>query len=160
MGDRDLQDPLSGEKAPEHISIPSDNPPIETFKSPDLPSKRDIDAHNAAGHTPFRSWCPVCVRASAADDPHPVAPEPAHDFPIFSSDYAFMGTKDNKEKLTLYIVKEYRSKSIVSIVLPRKGISETEVAINFMLDCIAELGFTGHIIYLKNDQEPAIQFVM
>ena len=102
----------------------------------------------------------VCVCASAADDPHEVQAPPNHDFPIFSSDYAFLGTKDNTEKLTLYIVKESRSKSIFSTVVPRKGVSETDVAINFMLDCIAELGYTNHIVYIKNDQEPVIQSVI
>ena len=38
--------------------------------------------------------------------------------------------------------------------------SETDVSINFMLDCIAELGFANTTVYLKNDQEPALKAVI
>ena len=38
--------------------------------------------------------------------------------------------------------------------------SETDVAILYMLDCIAECGFAHCTVYLKNDQEPAIQAVI
>ena len=71
-----------------------------------------------------------------------------------------MGTKGGDDKLTLYIVKEHKSKHIFSTVVPRKGVSETDVAVDFMLNCIAELGFANYTIYLKNDQEPAIQSVI
>ena len=71
-----------------------------------------------------------------------------------------MNTKDNKETLTIYVVRERKSKSTFATVVPRKGASETSVAIDFVLDCIAELGFANHKIYLKTDQEPAIQSVI
>ena len=29
-----------------------------------------------------------------------------------------------------------------------------------MLDCVAELGYSNHTIYIKNDQEPALQAVI
>ena len=45
-------------------------------------------------------------------------------------------------------------------VVPRKGAQETDIAVQYMLDCVAELGFTNHTIYLENDQEPAIQAVI
>ena len=57
-------------------------------------------------------------------------------------------------------VKEAKPKSIFSTVVPRKGISETDVAITFILDCVADLGLAHHTVYLKNDQEPAIQSVI
>ena len=133
---------------------------IKVIRAPYAPTAEEVDQHNAAGHWPFRSWCPTCVAASAPDDPHRQQNSPKHEFLIFSSDYAFMGTKDDSEKLTLYIVKEHKSKSVFSTVVPRKGVAETTVAIDFMLDCIAELGFTNSTIYLKSDQEPAIVAVI
>ena len=53
----------------------------------------------------------------------------------------------NMIKSHLYVVKEYTSKSIWSTVVPRTCLSETDVAVNVMLDCIAELGYTGHTVY-------------
>ena len=83
-----------------------------------------------------------------------------HMHPSFSSDYAFMNSKNDEDKLTLYIVRERKSNHIFSTVVPRKGVSETDVAVDFMLDCTAEFGYAHHTIYLKNDQEPAIQSVI
>ena len=65
-----------------------------------------------------------------------------------------------EHKLTLYVVKEHTTKSIFVTVVPRKGVSETEVAIAYMLDCIHELGHTNTPIIIKNDQEPAIKAVI
>ena len=36
---------------------------------PCKPSQAEVDEHNRS-HTPFRSWCEICVRASAVEDPH------------------------------------------------------------------------------------------
>ena len=44
--------------------------------------------------------------------------------------------------------------------MPRKGSSETTVAIDFYLECVAELGFQNTTIYIKNDQEPALVSVI
>ena len=34
------------------------------------PSADAVAKHDAT-HVPYRSWCPVCVAASAREDPHP-----------------------------------------------------------------------------------------
>ena len=162
LGDRDLQDnrgPDAIENTHEIYSAP-DNPPVKVIRAPNQPSQEDIDKHNASGHVPFRSWCPVCVEASAKDAPHRATSGSTHDLPVFSSDYAFMGTKNQQEKITLYIVREHHSSSIFSTVIPRKGATETDVSIQFMLECIAECGYAHHAIFLKNDQEPALQAVI
>ena len=82
------------------------------------PSKEDVKEH-MMNHAPFRSWCPVCVEASAKDAPHRSTGGDKHYFPLFSSDYAFMETKDKHEKITLYIIREHKSGSIFSTVVPR-----------------------------------------
>ena len=71
-----------------------------------------------------------------------------------------MKSKDGKHSVTLYVVKERQSKSIFATVVPRKGVSETHESINFMIECIAELGLKNCKIFLKNDQEPAIKAVI
>ena len=132
LGSRDLED-SRGPIVEEHIELAAENPPVRVIKSPNQPSQEDIDRHNASGHVPFRSWCPVCVEASAKDAPHTSTEGPKHDFPVFSSDYAFMGTKDKQYNITLYTVCEHRRSSVFSIVVPRKGTSETDIAIQYML---------------------------
>ena len=149
LGDRDVVDNRNLEQA--IIETQSENPPVKVIRAPEQPSSAEVEAHSAAGHWPFRSWCPTCVAGAAPDDPHRTIDKPTHDFPVFSSDYAFMGSKNDQEKITLYVVKESKTKSIFSTVVPRKGVSETDVAINFMLECVAELGFAHHTIYLKSD---------
>ena len=88
----------------EVLEIPPEDAPIKVLKGPNQPSEADIERHNAAGHVPFRSWCPVCVEACAKDAPHSRSKDKCeHEFPIFSSDYAFMSTKNNEENITIYI---------------------------------------------------------
>ena len=87
----------------QEIYLP-ENAPIKTLKSPEQPTAQEIEQHRASGHVPFRSWCPVCVQASANNPGHYARPAPAHDFPIFTSDYAFLSSRDNVDKVTLFVV--------------------------------------------------------
>ena len=43
--------------------------------------------------------------------------------------------------------------------VPRKGHSETEVAVEFYIDCIQELGYAKAKIIIKSDQEPSIKVI-
>ena len=45
-------------------------PEIKVIKDPGNPTPEEIELHNAGGHTPPRSWCPVCVEARGKEDPH------------------------------------------------------------------------------------------
>ena len=38
--------------------------------SPEKPTQDEVARHDAT-HCPYRSWCEVCVAASAREDPHP-----------------------------------------------------------------------------------------
>jgi len=66
----------------------------------------------------------------------------------------------NSETLTIFVVKEHNSRSLFSTVVPRKGVSESDVAVSFYQQCIAELGYSFTPIKVKNDQEPAIKAVI
>ena len=149
LGDRDLvnQNP---DEPDEVIELQAEQAPVQVIRSPSQPTQADIEHHNACGHVPFRDyWCPVCVQTSAPEDGHRSKNE-EHSAPTFCSDYAFMRSKDGKQTITLFVVKERKSKSIFSTVVPRKGVAETDEAINFMIDCIAELGYKECLVYLKN----------
>ena len=71
-----------------------------------------------------------------------------------------MKSKDGKQSITLYVVKARKSRSTFATVVPRKGVSDTDEFVNFMIDCIAELGYKSSLVYLNNDQEPAIKAVI
>ena len=62
--------------------------------------------------------------------------------------------------LQFFVVKEHNSRSLFSTVVPRKGVSESDVAVSFYQQCIAELGYSFTPIKVKNDQEPAIKAVI
>ena len=143
--------------------------PIKIKTSPAKPSREEIEKHNACMHLPFRNWCSICVQGRAKEDPHfksSVPAEPESELPCFSSDYAFLSSQtqqdkaqQDKTKLTLYVVKEHKTKSIFCIIVPNKGVSETEAAIQFYLECISDLDYTGANIHVKTDQEPSITAV-
>ena len=93
------------------------------------------------------------MQASAIEAPHARKKvdkdNSDHIYPSLSSDYAFMNNKNNEDKLTLYIIRERKSNHIFSTVVPRKGASETDVAVNCMLDWIAELGYSHHTVFFE-----------
>ena len=43
--------------------------PVKIRPSPILPSPKEVDEHYAT-HCPYRTWCPVCVKASGHEAPH------------------------------------------------------------------------------------------
>ena len=52
------------------VTYAAEQAPVRVIASPCQPSAKDVEEHNAAGHVPFRSWCPVCINASAIEAPH------------------------------------------------------------------------------------------
>ena len=55
--------------------VPAEIPSAEAHdarikSSPKRPTADKVERHDAT-HCPYRSWCSVCVAASAKEDPHP-----------------------------------------------------------------------------------------
>ena len=122
------------------VEIPgtySENPNIQIKCSPCMPSKADIEKHNAAGHLPYRNWCPICVWGRGKEDAHKRSEEHS-ELPLFICDYCFLTSKPEEgaenrevdEKITIFVIKEHNSKMLFSSVVPRKGL-ETEIAVHF-----------------------------
>ena len=56
----------SGEKAEhvgERIVAEDDVGDVRRLVDPKMPSRDEVEAHYLRAHIPYRSWCPVCVRA-------------------------------------------------------------------------------------------------
>ena len=54
----------------ERIGLPRDNDAVKKIPDPRLPTQDEVDKHYVSGHVPYRSWCPVCVRARGRDRDH------------------------------------------------------------------------------------------
>ena len=39
-------------------------------QDPKLPSKKEVEDHNLAGHMPYRNWCTFCVMGRGKTPPH------------------------------------------------------------------------------------------
>ena len=59
--------------------------PKRVMKDLGQPIKEEIEEHNV-DHTPYRSWCPSCVRARAIGTPHR-ARRDEQEVPVFGFDY-------------------------------------------------------------------------
>ena len=75
--------------------IGEESAPIVKIKSPMMPTKAEIEKHEALGHVVYRSWCPVCIAARGIGQYHkPVPEEPENAVPTIVSDYCYMGQDD------------------------------------------------------------------
>ena len=85
--------------------------------SPCKPNSTEVAKHDKT-HLPYRSWCPVCVRAKGKEDAHPrekKGKDEATGFPVISMDYELL-----EEKLTLLTVNDETSGNTLAYdCLPR-----------------------------------------
>ncbi len=84
-GPSDGTDPVNGDQ-PEARA-----PPL--IKDPGLPSQEEIDAHNAIGHSVYRSWCEACVDGQGREDAHRGGKERGV-YPELGYDYGFLNSRD------------------------------------------------------------------
>ena len=54
---------------PSISSDPQENAPLKVARDPGDPTKKEREDHNAT-HIPFRSWCPICVKAKGREEAH------------------------------------------------------------------------------------------
>ena len=133
--------------------------------NPLKPTDQQIEQHRVKMHIPYRSWCEDCVKGSGREDAHAKSTETSV-LPVFSCDYAFLknataadSIATDPDKITLFILKERKSKAIFATVCPVKG-TETQAATELFLDAIEELGYKDSPILYKSDQEPSILAVL
>ena len=54
---------------PSISSDPQENAPLKVARDPGDPTTKEREDHNAT-HIPFRSWCPICVKAKGREEAH------------------------------------------------------------------------------------------
>ena len=129
-------------------------------------SKAEVEKHELT-HVPYRSWCPICVRARGRKMPHYRRKE-RHDevgmrIPRISMDYFFMSKHDEeaKENPVLVVLNEETNERYARAT-GRKGIGTEGVMEWLVRDVSEELkswghaGGTGGHIILKCDGEKAM----
>ena len=52
------------------MGLPGEGDANWDLGDPKLPSQDEVEYHYVAGHLPYRSWCPICVRAHGRDMDH------------------------------------------------------------------------------------------
>ena len=138
--------------------------------APYSPRQPEIDRHNLT-HLPFRSWCPICVKAKGKATGHRSL-ESHHDagVPVISVDYCFLcesgeilfdeGGPDEAPtcKITgaklqpILVMHDARSRGIYAHSVERKG--PNPGACKLMVDELDRMGYKRVVI--KSDGEPSL----
>ena len=67
---------------------------------PRQPSAQEREAHECAGHVPYRSWCCFCVSGRGRDDAHQTS-EDVHSLPTIAIDYGYLIRRSEAEAGTI-----------------------------------------------------------
>ena len=124
-------------------------------KSPGAPSKREIQEHRVT-HSPYRSWCPECVRARGKATSHFKLGQGSDEkeIPGLHIDYWFMRDKRAEESVTIALLKDDMTKAVAAHAVPHKG--DHSWISRMMSKDISDFGHSNSKVTLKCDQEPAI----
>ena len=137
-----------------------DTPPGETRavripRSPESPSRAEVEEHRARAHLPYRSWCYHCVCGRKHNTPHfrtATASATERTVPQVCLDYAFLRDGNETESCTILVCKDTGTKNLFADVCTRKG--ALEYSVTRTLGNIRRLGYKR--ISMKTDQEPAL----
>ena len=113
------------------------------------PSSAEVANHEAT-HCPFRSWCKVCVAASAREDPHPRRRHRDEEsgLPMVSMDYELL-----EQKVTVLVAKDETSGATLAYDCEAKGPSD-EWVVRQMIRDLEDWGRRD--LCFQSDGEPAI----
>ena len=131
---------------------------VRIAKKPRLPTELEVEQHYAAGHVPYRSWCPICVKGQGVNTRHAcIKREEQQEYSTVSIDYAFMtsdGDAEDEDQLgmPILVMHDRQSGKVNSNVVPSKGVNPYAV-----IKCVQNIKLLGYYrLHLKSDQEPAI----
>ncbi len=122
-------------------------------RNPNEPTKEEIREHQIT-HTPFRSWCPECVKARGKATGHPGCEDEERGVPRVHIDYWFMRDGRGEESKTIAVMKDDDTKAIKAHAVPHKG--NVAWVAEMLAKDIEDMGHSKRII-VKSDQEPALK---
>ena len=136
------------------------------LRAPVRVSRAQVEEHELI-HTPYRSWCSICVKARGQKMPHLKGKDEEEEFgvkvPKISMDYFYMSKNDEKAKQNpLLVILNEETNEKYARAIGQTGIG-TEGVMEWLVRDISEEfkswghagGPGGHII-LKSDGEPAM----
>ena len=138
-------------EVPEHLRV-------RTVGSP--PSRSAMLEHYRL-HTPYRSWCPVCVSARGPDVAHKSGVPGMDDREARNEvafDYCFMRDRQGGASSTVLVGRDRKSGLYSGHVVPYKGAAAEWVVEQTIRD-LKKMGYHG-LVTLRGDQEHAIQDVL
>ena len=107
--------------------------PVKALKAPKQVRPEERAAHEAAGHTPYRSWCSACVAGAGAGERRPsVKPEEVERLkPVLVLDYAYLNDRtDDGSSISsalLLVTKDTVDGWVSSRMVPQKGVDALAV---------------------------------
>ena len=137
------------EEQPEEVEEAA---PVRMTRDPGLPTKEEREAHEAT-HLPFRSWCGECVRGRAPNPDHRRVEEKSDEVPEVGMDHAFVSRQEDKKQLTILVMKDRDTRTIMANVVQSKGAGLDET-VDQAVKNIDRLGLKCRMT-LKVDNEPA-----
>ena len=146
-GDEEEQGELDEEEQTEEAVV------SKPARDPGMPTQAEVHEHEAT-HLPYRSWCPVCVAGRRDNPQHRKRDDEDREVPEVMMDYAFVRRQDEKETLTILIVKDRDSRALRGAVMRHKGVCLAE-ATDRATDIIKGFGHPDKII-VKVDNEHAL----
>ena len=128
-----------------------EKPPIRVAKDPGAPTEQEVQEHYAT-HLPYRSWCPVCVKARGTEEPRKKATT-SNDKPIVSMDCKELGEEIEDDKIEMIVIKDEKTGCVSAHHCERKGATDTW-AMDRVIDDIETFGHND--VILKTDGEPSM----
>ena len=128
---------------------------IRRPRNPSEPTPEEKEKHWAV-YLPYRSWCPVCVKARGREDPHRAQTERKADLelPQISMDNAERGNdQEEGEARKLLVGRDRQSKFTFCHLVKCKGTGDERI-VKKVLQSIRETGNTKMV--LKTDGEQAM----
>ena len=126
-------------------------------RRPLAPTKEMVEEHNLT-HAEYRDWCQDC-RAGKSTGLHHRRGDPLEDKlgVTISIDFAFRLKEEQEDDLIpILVAYDNVKKSIWTLEVEEKGISNTNVAVNWLVSKLDASGYHGVDISLKSDNEPSI----
>ena len=154
--DEDVVCEPCGNETTERISRDKGDKCVKRMLDPKLPTGEEVEDHYRF-HIPYRNWCPICVQAKGRDLDHNPS-DRDRKVSEYSFDYCFPGDEFGY-KLTVLVGKERLSKNWMATAVPQKG-SSGKLAVDKCLEFMDEMGDRESRVIVKNDQEPAMKFLI
>ena len=126
-------------------------------RRPLAPTKAMVEEHNRT-HAEYREWCPDC-RAGKSTGLHHRSGDPEEEKlgPTVSIDYAFRAKEEQEDDLIpVLIAYDNVKQSVWALEVEEKGVSNSRVAVDWLVGKLDASGYRGVAISLKSDNEPSI----